>query len=212
MEFSFSFSPPLPGALGPLATPRDTFVNLPVWSPGGSAYVFDGKSLRDLYPLCPGAGQMIEVCGPAIQIPLESGEFEWVDGNRFLYATARPRQLYLGDLAGGTTLLAEDPASFDAVAATCVDDSEFVSDVTVPDGTSFGPGTVFRKIWRIRNSGTCSWDAGYRFAFLAGDRMSGPRSTPLGTLDRLPQSPPLFPMIRPGEEIELFAPDGTPFG
>jgi hypothetical protein len=127
--------------------------------------------------------------------------------------------------------VAEDPTSFDAVAATCVDDSEFVSDVTVPDGTSFEPGTVFRKIWRIRNSGTCTWDAGYRFMFLSGDRMSGPRSTPLGSLDRLPQSPPLFPSIRSGEEIELsvtlispseagthtgewqlFAPDGTPFG
>ena len=61
--------------------------------------------------------------------------------------------------------------------------------------------------------------------------MSGPRSTPLGSLDRNPQNPPLFPSIRPGEEIEvsvtliapseegsylgewqLFAPDGTPFG
>jgi hypothetical protein len=226
-----TFFVPLPEDLGPLATPRDTFVNLPVWSPGGSAYVFDGKSLRGLYPLCPGASQMIEVCGPAIQTPLEFGGFEWVDGNRFLYVAGPPRQLYLGDMTGGATLVAEDPAAFDAVAATCTDDSEFVSDVTVPDGTTFEPGTVFRKIWRIRNSGTCTWDAGYRFAFLAGDRMSGPRSTPLGTLDRLPQSPPLFPVIRPGEEIELsvtliapseagtytgqwqlFAPDGTPFG
>jgi hypothetical protein len=226
-----TFIVPLPEDLGPLATPRDTFVNLPVWSPGGSAYVFDGQSLRDLYPLCPGASQMTEVCGPAIQLPLEFGESEWIDGNRFLYVTVWPRQLYLGDLAGGSTLLAEDPASFDAVAATCTDDSEFVSDVTVPDGTSFDPGTVFRKTWRIRNSGTCTWDAGYRFAFLSGDRMSGPRSMPLGSLDRNPQSPPLFPTVRPGEEIELsvtliapseagtyagdwqlFAPDGTPFG
>jgi hypothetical protein len=112
-----------------------------------------------------------------------------------------------------------------------VDDSEFVSDVTVPDGSSFEPGTVFRKTWRIRNSGTCTWDAGYRFMFLSGDRMSGPRSMPLGSLDRNPQSTPLFPIVRPGEEIELsvtliapfeegtslgewqlFAPDGTPFG
>jgi hypothetical protein len=226
-----TFILPLPEDLGSLARRRDTFGHQLVWSPGGSAYVFDGKSLRDLYPLCPGASQMIEVCGPAIQIPLEFGEFEWVDGNRFLYATVRPRQLFLGDLAGGATLVAENPASFDAVAATCKDDSEFVSDVTVPDGTLFEPGTVFRKIWRIRNSGTCSWDAGYRFMFLSGDRMSGPRSMPLGSLDRNPQSTPLFPIVRPGEEIELsvtliapfeegtyqgqwqlFAPDGTPFG
>jgi hypothetical protein len=228
---SATFFVPLPEDLGPLATRGETSVNLPVWSPGGSAYLFDGKSPREFHPLCPGASQLIEVCGPAIQIPLEFGEFEWVDGNRFLYATALPRQLYLGDLAGGTTLVAEDPASFDAVAATCADDSEFVSDVTVPDGTTFEPGNVFRKIWRIRNSGTCTWDAGYRVMFLSGDRMSGPRSTPLGSLDRGTASPPLLPTVRPGEEIELsvtliapseegtyrgewqlFAPDGTPFG
>jgi hypothetical protein len=225
-----TFFVPLPEDIGPLAPPRETSVLLPVWSPGGDAYVFDGKSLRQLYRLCPNASQMIEVCGTAISIPLESGGVEWLDGNRFLYVT-NPAQLYLGDLAGRTTLLAEDPASYDAVAATCVDDSEFVSDVTVPDGTSFEPGTVFRKTWRIRNSGTCTWDAGYRLMFLSGDRMSGPRSTPLGSLGRLSASPPLFPNVRPGDEIEvsvtiispaeagtylgewqMFAPDGTPFG
>ena len=206
--------------------------------------MFDTESLRELYPLCPNASQISELCGPAIRIPLEivtddQGTadddlvrgFEWVDGDRFLYVTIRPRQLYLGDLAGGTTLLAEDPASFDAVAATCTDDSEFVSDVTVPDAAPFEPGTVFRKTWRIRNSGSCTWDAGYRFAFLSGDRMSGPRSAPLGSLDRLYESSPLFPSVRPGEEMDvsvtliapseegtylgewqLFAPDGTPFG
>jgi hypothetical protein len=126
--------------------------------------------------------------------------------------------------------LGRDPASFERRGGDLPDDSEFVSDVTVPDGTPSG-GTVFRKTWRIRNSGTCTWDAGYRFMFLSGDRMSGPRSSPLGSLDRNPQSPPLFPSVRPGEEIELsvtliapseegtyegqwqlFAPDGTPFG
>ena len=239
-----TFILPLPEDLGSLATRRDTFGHQLVWSPGGSAYVFDAESLRELYPLCPNASQISELCGPAIRIPLEIVQddrgttdddlvrgFEWVDWNRFLYVTIRPRQLYLGDLAGGTTLLAEDPASFDAVAATCTDDSEFVSDVTVPDGAPFEPGTVFRKTWRIRNSGTCTWDVGYRFAFLSGDRMSGPRSAPLGSLDRLYESSPLFPSVRPGEEMDvsvtliapseegtytgqwqLFAPDGTPFG
>jgi len=241
---SATFILPLPEDLGPLATRRDTFGHQLIWSPGGSADVFDTESLRELYPLCPNASQISELCGPAIRIPLEivtddQGTadddlvrgFEWVDGDRFLYVTIRPRQLYLGDLAGGTTLLAEDPASFDAVAATCTDDSEFVSDVTVPDAAPFEPGTVFRKTWRIRNSGSCTWDAGYRFAFLSGDRMSGPRSAPLGSLDRLYESSPLFPSVRPGEEMDvsvtliapseegtylgewqLFAPDGTPFG
>jgi hypothetical protein len=148
-----------------------------------------------------------------------------------LYVTYQPRRLYLGSLEGSATLIAEDPPSFDAVAATCVDNSEFVADVTVPDGTHFGPGTVFQKTWRVRNSGTCSWDASYRFGFLSGERMSGPRSTPLGPFDPGPTGRPLFPTVQPGDEVEvsviliapasgetyrgqwqLYAPDGTPFG
>ena len=223
---------PLPQDLGPVAVPGDTFdYSRLVWSPGSSAYVFDLQNRGELHPLCPNAGQMIEVCGRPIHIPLQIEWFEWIDRSRFLYVTIQPRQLYLGVLGGSATLMAEDPASFDAVASTCEDDSEFLADVTVPDDTHFVPGAAFRKTWRIRNSGTCPWDSSYRLGFLSGDRMSGPRTTPLGDLDLRPEGPGLFPTVPPGDEIELsvvliapaspgtyrgqwqlFAPDGSPFG
>jgi len=186
---------------------------------------------ENLFPLCPNAVQAIEVCGAAIHLGEQIEWLEWVDRSRFLYVTYQPRRLYLGSVDGSATMIAEDPPSFDAVAATCVDDSEFMTDVTVPDGTHFAPGTVFRKTWRFRNSGNCTWDASYRLAFLSGDRMSGPRTAPLGDLDLRPDSPGLFPTVQPGDEIDLsvmliapasggtyrgqwqlFAPDGQPFG
>jgi hypothetical protein len=34
----------------------------------------------------------------------------------------------------------------------------FIKDVTVGDGTVFTPGTEFTKIWRLKNTGKCSWD------------------------------------------------------
>ena len=49
--------------------------------------------------------------------------------------------------------------------------AQFVSDVTVPDGTAFNPGTPFTKVWRIRNIGSCSWNSGYSLVFVSGDRM-----------------------------------------
>lgn len=55
----------------------------------------------------------------------------------------------------------------------CTDDAEFIGDVTIPDGTQMAPGQVFSKIWRFRNSGSCTWDEGYTIQFVSGDKMSG---------------------------------------
>jgi len=53
------------------------------------------------------------------------------------------------------------------------DQATFVSDITIPDGTEVAPGVVFTKIWRIKNSGTCTWTTKYNFTFFSGDRMEG---------------------------------------
>jgi transcriptional regulator with XRE-family HTH domain len=37
------------------------------------------------------------------------------------------------------------------------DASEFVTDITIPDGTIMAPYQAFEKTWRIRNSGTVAW-------------------------------------------------------
>jgi Ig-like domain-containing protein/Big-like domain-containing protein len=53
----------------------------------------------------------------------------------------------------------------------CTNDSAFVADVTVPDGTVLAAGQTFNKIWRLRNPGLCTWGAGYDFAFVGGESM-----------------------------------------
>jgi hypothetical protein len=60
------------------------------------------------------------------------------------------------------------------------DAAEFVSDVTVPDGTSFGPKESFTKTWRLRNVGTTTWTTDYEVAFVRGDQMQG-QNTNLNT-------------------------------
>jgi hypothetical protein len=59
----------------------------------------------------------------------------------------------------------------------------YVNDVTIPDNTPMTPGQTFTKTWRVKNSGTCAWEAGFKLAFTGGDAMSGatyslPQSVP----------------------------------
>jgi hypothetical protein len=58
----------------------------------------------------------------------------------------------------------------------CTFDSEFVSDITIPDDTELQPGMEFAKTWRMRNSGTCAWEPGTLWSFDSGDHMQGPDS------------------------------------
>ena len=62
---------------------------------------------------------------------------------------------------------------------TCSNQATFVSDVTIPDKTVVAPGAAFIKAWRLRNSGSCAWDATYALVFAGGDAMAGPASSPL---------------------------------
>jgi hypothetical protein len=63
--------------------------------------------------------------------------------------------------------------------AGCTLDSQYVADVTIPDGTVMSPGQAFVKTWRVRNSGTCDWDAGFQLVFVSGAQMGGPASVSL---------------------------------
>lgn len=78
-----------------------------------------------------------------------------------------------------------------ALAATTCDWAQFVADVTVPDGTNFAPGTAFRKTWRLRNIGTCTWTTSYSLVFDSGDKFGAP--TALN-----------FPInVNPGQTVDL---------
>lgn len=49
----------------------------------------------------------------------------------------------------------------------------FVSDVTIPDNTQLAPGQSFTKTWKVKNTGSCAWEAGFKFTFVGGEQMSG---------------------------------------
>lgn len=69
------------------------------------------------------------------------------------------------------TLAANTPAP---TATSNCDNGDFVTDVTVPDGTVVDPGETFTKTWRIKNAGVCSWTPSYAVVFVSGNDMDGP--------------------------------------
>ncbi len=102
----------------------------------------------------------------------------------------------LSKLASAILLLALVLAAFPAMgastakAATC-DWAQFIADVTIPDGTRFSPGATFRKTWRLKNIGTCTWNTSYALVFDSGERMGAPSAL------NFPAS------VAPGQTVEL---------
>ncbi|MGD0005228.1 MAG: NBR1-Ig-like domain-containing protein [Anaerolineaceae bacterium] len=54
--------------------------------------------------------------------------------------------------------------------------SIYMSDVTIPDGTILAPGQAFVKTWQFQNTGTCAWSSNYQIIFINGNAMSGSES------------------------------------
>jgi len=50
---------------------------------------------------------------------------------------------------------------------------------TYPDGSLVARSSTFVKIWRLKNTGTCSWTPSYSLVFSGGDSMSGPSTVAL---------------------------------
>jgi hypothetical protein len=54
------------------------------------------------------------------------------------------------------------------VDPSCEPSARFVEDVTVPDDTLYNGGVSFRKVWRIRNDGECTWEPGVTWTHIGG--------------------------------------------
>ena len=78
-----------------------------------------------------------------------------------------------------------------AAQTTVCDQAELVADVTVPDGTNFAPGVAFKKTWRLKNIGTCTWATTYTLVFDSGEKMGGPASVNLAA------------DVAPGQTVDL---------
>jgi Ig-like domain from next to BRCA1 gene len=84
-------------------------------------------------------------------------------------ATVTPLATFtVGPTSTGGVAIGTAPAA----TASCYGLS-FVSDVTIPDNTPMNPGQAFTKTWKVKNAGSCAWDAGFKFSFTGGEQMGG---------------------------------------
>ncbi len=91
--------------------------------------------------------------------------------------------------SGGVTPVPTTPV-VTPIPSGC-DKAQFIADVTVPDGTLYAPGATFKKTWRIKNIGTCTWSTGYSLVFVSGEKMGGPASAAFPT------------SVAPGQTVDL---------
>lgn len=73
-------------------------------------------------------------------------------------------------LAGFTAIVSPvAPAATVSLGDAC-NNSAFEGDVTIPDWSVIKPGVNFTKVWKIRNTGTCTWDEGYALVYIGGSK------------------------------------------
>ena len=71
--------------------------------------------------------------------------------------------------SGISSATAAAPAASGSTAVGCAD-SVFLQDMTIPDGTVEAPGVVFRKVWRMKNTGSCEWGKEFKFGYAYGTK------------------------------------------
>ncbi len=57
--------------------------------------------------------------------------------------------------------------------AACTNAMTYISDITIPDNQKMSGGQSYRKTWRIRNIGSCTWNQAYSLVFVSGAQMGG---------------------------------------
>ncbi len=88
----------------------------------------------------------------------------------------------------------QTPALLPSVPSTAVsiacDVAVYVSDVSIPDGTTIAAGEYFTKTWKVSNLGACTWTETYQLVFIAGDSLGG-KATAIGKI------------VKPGESVDV---------
>jgi hypothetical protein len=112
-------------------------------------------------------------------------------GDRALWGNPIISRLGATPVTVTPTVTGTPPTITPTVPPSSCDKVQFVSDVTIPDGTVFGPGTAFSKTWRLKNVGSCTWTTSYQLVFYSGEKMGGPDAL------AFPQS------VAPGQTVDI---------
>lgn len=122
-----------------------------------------------------------------------------------------------------TTMVVEEPTptqqTSSAQGAECSNLLQFIApDLTYPDGTEVKPGEAIDKQWKVKNAGTCNWDATYTLQLMGGESMGAvspqalvPARNGTETVIAIQFTAPTEPG-RYTSQWKAYGPDGQPFG
>lgn len=99
------------------------------------------------------------------------------------------------DALVATIFIADDASTVTSLPLNdpnCTNEATFVTDVTIPDGTAVPARSRFEKIWRIQNTGSCTWTAAYDLIPAA------PSPIEVEWGNKRP-----FGAVAPGEEVDI---------
>lgn len=82
------------------------------------------------------------------------------------------------------------PDTLTPTAAPCLQ-AKFIEHINVPPGTKFTGGSKFTKIWRVQNTGSCTWYSTYTLVLVSGDGMGGGSDTTINAA------------VAPGQTVDL---------
>ena len=187
----------------------------PAWSPDGQRIVFtaNANDNKDLYIMTKDGNNLTRLTSD----PADEFDPAWSpDGSRIAFVSTRNDnndgnyEIYMINSDGsGEMRLTNNtytdrwpdwrPGSSAIGQGVCRSEATFSADVTIPAGTRFPSPTSSTKIWRLENSGECTFtpDA-YRLRFTAGELMGAPVSIPMPGA------------IQPGASFEISAPFTAP--
>jgi hypothetical protein len=167
-------------------------------SEGKDIYVFYGGSTEDLDFYISLDSSVDNVDGTPIEIPEEARE----QAEELITSISRTGEPFNSPTPTLTPSITPIPTATSRFASSksgtgsgstmpegC-NQAQFVDDVNLGTGAVIPPGAKFTKIWRIQNTGSCTWNTGYSLVYSTGD-FAGEESVPIPT------------EVLPGEKVNI---------
>lgn len=159
-----------------------------------TAHTFSVFLILIFLAACSGAAPASPTVTPVDVQAVQTSVVETIVADITQTALAQPTQTSIPPTETPVPPPTETPLPEATPTAQECDNSAFISDASVTDGTIMAPGQDFVKTWKVKNTGTCTWTTSYRIVF-------GYANPPDERMGGLPT--PLTVEVAPNAEVEI---------